>query len=719
MSIIQDIREKYAKLTVVVIAVALIGFILTDYFSSRGGGGGGNVSKSVGSVNGRTISAEAFAKKVEQTEAMLKNQGYPAVMASNQALNQVWEQEIDNQLLIAETNKLGMKIGKKELGDILYGPNAPSDLKQQLSDENGYDPVRAKQKIDQMLKSKETPQEQKDNFNNYVEQLKQARLSQKYISMMVNSTNYPRWFLEKQNADNSQIGKASIVRESYASIVDSTVKIEDKEIADYINKHKSDFKQEESRTVSYVRFNASPTVGDSMQIKNQLIDLKPEMDTTSDAVAFLARNGVTNFFDGYIGASQMQISAKDSIQRLAKNQVFGPYLDGGSYVLAKMLDTKVLPDSVKCRHILLGVQDRSGQPIMPDSVAKAKADSVAIAIRNGANFDTLETRYTTDAEAHKTKGVMTFSSATIQGEGFAKEFGKFILLDGKPGDKKVVKTEFGWHYIEILEFIKPQPSYKVAYLSQEILASPETDGKALEEANQFAADSRDIKGFNEQFEKTQKPKNREKGVAPNIKPSDAQITGLGFSRLLVREIYKASAGEVLKPERVNDDYVVAVVTNIFKEGTKSPAIVRAEGGQLMQQLLNKKKAALLKQKIGKVTTLEAAAVALGGKQVEVIDSIRMNNASTLGFEPRVSGAVFNPANKGKVVPEVLEGFNGVYVIRVESVSATPNVNGDIAEQRKTLYQQTIQYLNNPQAPAYPLKALRKAASIKDKRSERY
>ena len=30
MSIIQDIRDKYAKLTVVLIALALVGFILTD-----------------------------------------------------------------------------------------------------------------------------------------------------------------------------------------------------------------------------------------------------------------------------------------------------------------------------------------------------------------------------------------------------------------------------------------------------------------------------------------------------------------------------------------------------------------------------------------------------------------------------------------------------------------------------------------------------------------
>ncbi len=716
MSIIQDIRDKYAKVAVVAIALALVGFILTDYFSGRGGGGRATGSKSLGSVNGKTVNADDFAKKVQQTEATMRGQGYPAEMISSQAVDQIWAQEVNSIVLGGEVDKLGMKIGKKELGDILYGPNMPADLKQQLSDESGYDPASAKRKIDDMLKSKTVPQDQKDAFNNYVEQLKQQRLSEKYVALLSNTTNFPRWFLEKQNADNSLIGKISMVREFYTSIVDSTVKIDDKEIADYISKHKSEFKQEESRNIAYVSFNASPTPGDSLTIRNQLLLLKPELDTTTDAVSFLARNGVTNFFDGYIGASQMQISAKDSIQRLGKGQVFGPYLDGGSYVLAKMIDTKVLPDSVKCRHILLGVTDRQGNPIMPDSIAKAKADSVALAIKNGASFDELETKYTTDQAAHADKGVMTFSSATIQGEGFAKEFGQFILLDGKPGDKKVIKTQFGWHYIEVLSFIKPQTSYKVGYLTQQILPSPETDSKAQEEANQFAGDSPDLKAFDAAFEKTQKPKGRVKGIGASIKPNDAQVQGLGYSRQIVRNVYDAKLGEVLKPERIGDDYVVAVVTAVFEEGTKNPATARPE---IEAALRNKKKAEMLKQKIGKVTTLEAAAVALGGKPIEVLDSIRINATATLGYEPRVSGAVFNPANKGKVVPEALEGGSGVYVIRVDSVGSTPVTTGDIAEQRKNLYQQTRQFIGNPQSPAYPLNGLKNAATIKDKRRNRY
>ncbi len=145
MSIIQDIRDKYAKVAVVAIALALIGFILTDYFSGRGRAGVGGGSKNLGSINGTSVNATDFAKKVEKMEVNMRNQGYPASMITSQSVDEVWRQEINSILLQDELDKLGMKIGKKELGDILYGPNMTAELKQQSSDENGYDPVRAKQ----------------------------------------------------------------------------------------------------------------------------------------------------------------------------------------------------------------------------------------------------------------------------------------------------------------------------------------------------------------------------------------------------------------------------------------------------------------------------------------------------------------------------------------------------------------------------------------------
>jgi peptidyl-prolyl cis-trans isomerase D len=79
----------------------------------------------------------------------------------------------------------------------------------------------------------------------------------------------------------------------------------------------------------------------------------------------------------------------------------------------------------------------------------------------------------------------------------------------------------------------------------------------------------------------------------------------------------------------------------------------------------------------------------------------------------VNGAAFNSANKGKVVPEVLEGRNGVYVIRVEDVIATPVGNANIADNRRSKYEEAKR---NNAAANNAMNALRAAANIVDKRN---
>jgi peptidyl-prolyl cis-trans isomerase D len=89
------------------------------------------------------------------------------------------------------------------------------------------------------------------------------------------------------------------------------------------------------------------------------------------------------------------------------------------------------------------------------------------------------------------------------------------------------------------------------------------------------------------------------------------------------------------------------------------------------------------------------------------------------YEPRVAGAAFNSANKGKVVPAVIEGLSGVFVIRVDNLGSTPVLDGDVVTQRESRYQQAKQASSNQYSPNNPVSILRNAATIKDRRQERY
>ena len=76
----------------------------------------------------------------------------------------------------------------------------------------------------------------------------------------------------------------------------------------------------------------------------------------------MQRRECNNFYNSYLnGKSIMQIAVKDSIFKLALDSVYGPYLDGKLYTLAKLLDRRQQPDTVKCRHILISTAQRDQQ----------------------------------------------------------------------------------------------------------------------------------------------------------------------------------------------------------------------------------------------------------------------------------------------------------------------------------------------------------------------
>jgi len=711
MSIIQQIRERAAWLVFGVIALSLMGFLLMDAFVGKSGRGMFSPnSTTIGVINGEKVDYIGYEKKKKNMEDQYKASGYPVnEMMQQNIQEQVWNQYIEDNVLQSEYKELGLDVSPKELSDILFGINPPEDIKRQFTNQQTgqYDANAARQAIANLRKQKNSQVAQQFE-QAYLPALINNRLKERYTALLANTSYIPKWMVEKLNADNSAIAPISFVNIPYASISDSTVKVSDDAINDYISKHPDDYKQTTSRSISYVVFNAAPNRADSQALYNQLSNLKEEFKTTKEVPAFLVRNGseVPNF-DGYVLKNTMKVPHADSIQLLSDGEVFGPYLDASNYSMAKMLEKKTLPDSVKARHILIGTVDRSGQRLLPDSVAEKRIDSIIAAIKNGADFDKLMQEVSTDkAASGQDNGVMKFSASQIQDKnGFDQEFGKFILFEGKKGERKKVKTQFGYHYIEILDQANFEPAYKVAYLSKSISASQETQNTASGLANQFAGESRNQKAF----DNNATAKKYNKLVASEVKPTDNMIAGLGSSRLLVRWIYDAGKGEISEPYDLGDKWVVAMLTDINNEGKMSAAKARP---QIEFIVRNKMKAEQIIKKIGNAHTLEAVATATA-THVQTSDSIGFSSPviQNVGQEAKVIGATFDKEFKGKVTPPIA-GNGGVFVIKAGTVSAKQNINGNVDQQRTSMLAQM-----KSMSGYRSLEALKKAAEVKDNRSK--
>ncbi len=533
----------------------------------------------------------------------------------------------------------------------------------------------------------------------------QDRQKEKYLAMLGNSAYVPKWMAEKINSDQNQIASISYVNTPYSTIADSTIKVSDDEINDYVQKHKAQYKQEESRSIAYVTFNAAATASDSAAVLKQLLDLKADFDTTHNVEVFLAKNGSElAFSDSYFPKSKIQQPKKDSIFALSKNAVFGPYLDVNEYVLAKKLDEKTLPDSVRARHILVATADpKTGQPTMEDSLGKKKIDSIKTLIDKGANFAELASKLSDD-DGSKAKGgdLGYFTSGTM-----VKEFNNFCF-DGKKGDKKIVKTQFGYHYIEITDQKNFEPAYKIAYMAKKIEPSQETDQTASGLANQFAAGSRSQSAFEENVKKN----NYQKLIAPDVQPTATNIQGLGSSRQLVKWIYddKTGIGDVSEPYTVGDKYVVAMVTEINKEGLMTASKARPAVEPILR---NQKKSEQIIKKIGAANSLDAVAKATS-QEVRKADSVSFASPyiPNVGQEPKVIGASFNKQLQGKPASEAIAGNGGVFVIKVENVGAKSNAGADIEQLRKNQEQQERQTFTYR-----AMDALKKNATVKDNRAK--
>lgn len=390
---------------------------------------------------------------------------------------------------------------------------------------------------------------------------------------------------------------------------------------------------------------------------------------------------------------------KEAIIASGVGNVYGPYIDGKNYTVAKVIGIKQWPDSASVRHILIATAGQNGQIIRDDSAAKKLIDSIKLAIAGGASFDAMVQKYSDDAGS-KTNGgkYEMFSQGQMVGP-----FNDFSF-DNSVGSKGVVKTDFGYHYIEVLKQTPRSPAYKIAYLSKAILPSNETISAASAAAAAFAGSAKDLKSFNEEAIKI----NKQAFPASGIKAMDFEIPGLGESRNLVRWVNENNINAISEPTEIGDSYFVAVITGAEKQGLISVSAARPQVEGIIR---DQKKAVQIKQNF-KGNTIEE--IANSAKTiVQAADSISFNYSMIpgIGNEPKIVGAAFNKGLLNKPSTPIA-GNAGVFVISVK------NQGAKVASQDLSSFEADL--LNRTRSVVYRTNVgLKKVAKIVDNRIKVY
>ena len=708
MQIIQSIREKGAAIIIIVIAISLIGFILMD---AKPGGGNGSLfsgnSTNVGKINGKDIELNEFNRRVaiEENNKAAQTGQQPTGAAVLRIREQVWNQIVAEEVFYKEAEKLGINLTPKELSAILMS----SDQLNPFMKERGMvdpatgqlDQTKAREALNNIKKFKGEQREAVDA--QILEPLKLSTAAAKYGGLISAAAYYPKWMQEKDAAEAKAFATISYVAVGYNEISDSAVIVKDEDINNYVAKHKDLFKQEAGRTISYLTFSQLPTAADSTKALQNITNLTTQFAADSNTKAFVARNtSAVDFVDEYLPLSKIQSQVKDTVIKQGVGVVSGPYLDGSNYTLAKVIGTKQLPDSVKARHILISLNDQTGNPVRSDSAAKTLADSILAAVKGGADFGALALKYSSDGSSTTGGDLGTFGYGAM-----VPEFNDFTF-NKSVGEKAVVRTQFGYHVIDILSQSNFNTAYKIAFLAKPIQSSDETIN-AASLASSKAAAQKNAKDLSDYAAKN--------GLSlvelpTTLKENDFTVGNMQDARSLVRWAFEAKKGDVSEPIIIGDDFIVATVNKIYTEGTQDAATARFGAEAIVRNI---KKAELITAKLGATPTLESAAAAYN-KQVLTAgadSTITMTGRiiNGIGAEPKIIGAAFNKEYATKASAPIA-GTTGVFVIKVQGVQQKVEPTTDEkAAQTTARFAAIRQQTNNW------FEALRKQADIKDTRAK--
>ncbi len=342
MALLGQIRKRSIFL-IIVIGMALFAFVISGVFTSNGGFG---ANEPIGEINGEEIDYETFNMMVEQAQV---SYGLNVLNAVNLA----WEQGIKNQALLQELDKLGIDAGKNQLEQII-STDQSIVLNPLFQNEIGlFDFAKFSSYISQLRSTNPNLYNQwKFQEQNIISLAKQKI----YFDLIKSSVIHTD--VESNIQYHLENDKVNIeyLRIPYDIIPDSIIQIKDSEILSYMKNNRDNYEKGEFRKVEYVFI---PDIASSLDENNLRSDLEQLRDgfsqlnavsnTIEDIVGFKDVKDYSEFIEIYSDVSwdsiyQTQQDIKgdfsDILFGLRKGEVFGPYRDGNTFKISRMIDKK-------------------------------------------------------------------------------------------------------------------------------------------------------------------------------------------------------------------------------------------------------------------------------------------------------------------------------------------------------------------------------------------
>lgn len=604
MAILETIRVKFGILISVLIAVALLSFIIDP--STLQSVSSMSSKYDVGEIDGKSISYTDFQAEIEKITAISEMNGSPVQGEEALAMvrQQAWQQFINDYLFIPSAKAAGFNVGEEEMYQLLSGEMLSGILMQMFQ---GQLDKELLMDIEAQVEADETGR-MKLFWDNLLETVYSEQFYAKYQSLFAKSSFNNALAVAEQIKGNNTTFDVDFVVVPFIFAQDSTIVVSDKEIKDYYNAHKDNFKQIASRDIEYIVIDIVPSADDVTAANNAIAAVYDEFVAAENMKTFLLSKSERQlekrwYKEGDLKALSAEVDAFVAAGRTG--DVSPIFQNGNSFYAVKIIETAQVPEQVQVKYTQAGVEGAE------EALAAAGEEWIS-------QMDGFEDLMTTP------KG----QTVTING----------ILF-------------------QVVDTMDVVAKKRVAILEKTAQPSDATRSACYAKANSVASKAGGkLEGFKKAVEEDglyAHPYNR-------MPESASRLGSVEHTKEVTRWAFEAKVGQVSGIISIdNKYYVVAALKGIHKEGYAPVEEVAARiQPVLYQEKSAAKKTAEVTEKINGLTDLAAVAEALG-TTVSSKEDVTFASFTSTGLDNKFIGAA-SVAEVG-ALNGPLQGNTGVYV----------------------------------------------------------
>ncbi|MBR2855877.1 MAG: SurA N-terminal domain-containing protein [Bacteroidales bacterium] len=657
MAVLETIRVKFGILITVLIAVALLSFII-DPSTLQSVSSSMSSKYDVGEIDGKSISYMDFQADVDKFTAINEIVTGSSVQNEQQQIqvrNAAWQALVDKYLFIKNAKKAGLNVGEEEMLAIISGELDSPVFTQNpvFCDENGNFSKEMLLDFVNYLNSDETGR-LKVYWDYLQESAKTQQFYAKYMSLFTQSNFTNPLMLTEKIAENNNTFDVEFVMIPYSYPRDTTIVVSDNEIKAYYNAHKKFYKQQASRDIEYVVFEVVPSADDIAAANQALIDVYDEFKTAENMKSFLLANSDRQYDNHWYKAGELNTVAKvvNDYAFGEKASVSEVLSEGDKFYAVRVMETAMVPEQVYVKYV---------------PAAAENVDSL---------LNVAEPQWIPQTPGYED------------------------VMVAKKGSKVTVNGLV----FQVLDIKDPVERKKVAVLEKGAVAGKETVNGYYAKANTFATKSA---GKYENFQKALTEEGVYAHPVNNMLESSDRLGSIENTKEVTRWAFEAKEGQASNIITVNNNYfIVAALKNIHKEGYTPVSEVASQISNLLyNQKAGEKKAAEVAEKIAGLEDMAAVAEALG-RTVSTQEGLAFSSLTSQGLDPKFIGAA-SVAEDGKVCGPVV-GNVGVYVYKVTGRDAGAFFTEDDAKSRDA---QMVQYSTQMVVPV-----MMEDAEVKDNRA---